>query len=369
MNRLVPHIDLLMEMLSIPAVSRDEQKRSDFLDSYLRDRGMQVKRVHNNLLASLPGFIPVQAPAGKGKHLHNRPVILLNSHMDTVPPVEGWTNDPFTPEMESGMINGLGSNDAGASLATMVTVFFELSRRWEGKADLLLLLSAEEEVSGDNGFSAAIDQLGKIDAAVVGEPTGMQPAVAERGLMVLDAVVRGKAGHAGRDEGQNAIYMAMKDIEAISGLKFPEKSEWLPSPSAKVTLISAGTTHNVIPDTCRYVVDVRSNDKYGNEVLLTMIRDACMAEITPRSTRLKPSSLDPDHPLMKAIHTAGLKPFGSSTLSDMALMPFPAVKMGPGDSSRSHTSGEYILVKEMADAVQIYIRFLTTLKDILLKVQ
>lgn len=364
----VPYTDLLMELLSIPAVSREEAKRADFLEKTLLSLGLGVKRTFNNLLAAKPGQIPFIRAQGGGVDHKARPVILLNSHIDTVPPALGWRTDPFKPDFEKGMITALGSNDAGGSLVTLVTVFMELIHRWGDEADLWLLLSAEEEVSGKQGISAVMEELqGMVDVAVVGEPTGMQPAVAERGLMVLDAVVHGKAGHAAREEGENAICLAMKDIENISGLRFREKSAWLPDPSVKVTMISAGTSHNVIPDTCRYVMDVRSNDMYGNEKLLEMIRGACLAELTPRSMRLGPSFLDPDHPVIEAIGKTGLKPFGSSTLSDMALMPFPAVKMGPGDSSRSHTAGEYILVSELEEAVDIYTRFLTALREVLLQ--
>jgi acetylornithine deacetylase len=366
MNPVLNHTGLLMEMLSIPALSRKEEKRSTFLEKYLGNAGMQVKRVHNNLLAARPGRLPhMTGQAGEAPKV--RPLILLNSHMDTVPPNEGWKTDPFEPRLEKGRITALGSNDAGASVVTLIAVFLEMDRLWGDQADLLLLLSAEEEVSGNLGLSAVNGHLGKIDAAIVGEPTGMRPAVAERGLMVLDAMVHGKAGHAARDEGINAIYLAMNDIKVLSGMQFPEKSVWLPDPSARVTMISAGTAHNVVPDACRYVVDVRSNDKYSNECLLEMIRNACAAGFTPRSTRLKPTCLDPDHPLMEAIRLNELDPFGSSTLSDMAQMDFPAVKMGPGDSSRSHTSGEFILLSEMEEAISIYGRFLTSLKDILIR--
>jgi acetylornithine deacetylase len=224
--------------------------------------------------------------------------------------------------------------------------------------NLLLLISTEEEVSGSKGLSAVLPKLGTLEGVIVGEPTGMAPAVAERGLMVLDGKVRGKAGHAARNEGLNAIYEAIKDMEAIGKLKFTEHSDWLPDPGAQVTMISAGTRHNVVPDLCSFVVDVRSNDCYGNENLLALIRSVCNAELTPRSTRLEASGLDPDHFLMKAVREAGLEPFGSSTLSDMALIPFPALKMGPGESSRSHTAGEFILKSELEQGVAAYCSFL-----------
>lgn len=343
----IAYKDLLIEMLSIPALSREEEKRSDFLEAFMLDRGWMVQRIHHNLLAGDPKAqgIPV----------------LLNSHMDTVPPAEGWESDPFTPLVKGDKIVGLGSNDAGASVVSMMAAFEQMREELSSKINLLLLISTEEEVSGELGISSVLPGLATTEAVIVGEPTGMAPAVAERGLMVLDGEVRGVAGHAARNEGRNAIYEAMKDLEAVSNLEFEEQSEWLPEPGAQVTMISAGTRHNVVPDLCRYVMDVRSNDHYGNERLLAMIRSVCNAELTPRSTRLHASGLDHNHFLMKAIRSAKLVPFGSSTLSDMALIPYPSVKMGPGESSRSHTAGEFITVSELEQGIAGYCRFLNHL--------
>jgi acetylornithine deacetylase len=355
MSQEVSYIDLLIEMISIPAVSRKENERSDFLEDYLKGLGYGVTRIHNNLLV------------GDSGSEDTRPRILLNSHMDTVSPVDGWESDPFIPLREGDKMIGLGSNDAGASVVTLIAAYQKIKAKLEKQLNLMLLISAEEEVSGANGISAVLKQLGRLDGVIVGEPTGMQSAVAERGLMVLDGELKGKAGHAARKEGENAIYKAMKDIETLAGMKFQENSNWLPKPGAQVTMISAGTSHNVVPDLCRFVVDVRSNDKYDNEIMLEMIRSTCTAELTPRSTRLKPSSLDGNHFLMKTITSCSLSPFGSSTLSDMALIPFPAVKMGPGDSARSHTAGEFILTSELDKGVELYCLFLETMADILNK--
>lgn len=350
MSTVFPYKNLLLEMLAIPAVSREEQQRSDFLESYMQAKGWPVSRIQNNLLVGDPG-----APGAS---------VLLNSHMDTVPPVEGWESDPFSPVETQEKIIGLGSNDAGASVVTMIAAYDQMRDQLGERINLMLLISAEEEVSGVNGIVSVLPHLGELQAVIVGEPTGMSPAVAERGLMVLDGEVWGKAGHAARNEGQNAIYKALEDVSAIRDMKFSEESKWLPQVGAQVTMISAGTRHNVVPDMCRYVVDVRSNDLYGNERLLEMIRSVCKAELTPRSTRLKSSVLDPDHLLMGAIHAAGLEPFGSSTLSDMALIPYPAVKMGPGESARSHTAGEYILKSELEQGVKQYCRFLEHMRPI-----
>lgn len=340
----IAYTELLMEMLSIPAISRKEQERADFLEGYMKALGWSVSRIHHNLL--------VGDPDASGAS------VLLNSHMDTVPPVDSWESDPFTPLLKGGKITGLGSNDAGASVVSMMAAFDRMRGKLGDRINLMLLISTEEEVSGSRGISAVLPELGNVEAVIVGEPTGMSPAVAERGLMVLDGKVWGKAGHAAREEGRNAIYEAMKDLEAIQELKFTKKSEWLPDPGAQVTMISAGTRHNVVPDLCSFVMDVRSNDCYGNEILLEMIHSVCSAELIPRSTRLLSSGLDRDHFLMRAVERMGLEPFGSSTLSDMALIPFPALKMGPGKSSRSHTAGEYILKSELEHGVAAYCSFL-----------
>jgi len=362
MKQQASHIALLTEMLAIPAYSREEGARADFLEQYLVSRGLHVQRIHQNLLVGAPdGSL---SPAGKKEP---KPRILLNSHLDTVKPVAGWKGDPHRPQIGPDRITGLGSNDAGASVVAMIATYQTLSVTLNRDMELLLLISAEEEISGPDGITAVLPLLGDIDGAIVGEPTGMQPAVAERGLMVVDGVARGKAGHAARNGGENAIYTAVEDIRAISGLQFDKKSQWLPAPGAQVTMISAGTNHNVVPDLCRYVVDVRSNDRYSNREMLEVIRSVCRAELTPRSTRLEPSSIDPDHFLTEAIRKCGLRPYGSSTLSDMALMPFPSVKMGPGDPSRSHTAGEFILFSELEEGLKGYTSLLLTLSEMFRK--
>jgi acetylornithine deacetylase len=351
MSTVVQNINLLKEMISIPATSRKEDARAAFLAAELEAMGLQVKRIHNNLLVKNP----VKGELGKR--------ILLNSHLDTVAPAEGWAGDPFLPVHRGERITGLGTNDAGASVVSMIAAFRKMAPALEGVIDLMLLISAEEEVSGDKGISSVLPFIGNLDGVIVGEPTGMQPAVAERGLMVLDGEAKGKAGHAARNEGINAITLAMKDIGAMASLSYEEKSEWLPDPGAQVTMISAGTGHNVVPDICRFVVDVRSNDHYGNERMLHLLQEVCNSSLQPRSMRLNSSRLDRGHVLMKAIEASGLTPFGSSTLSDMALIPFPGIKMGPGNSARSHTAGEFILESELEAGVAGYCALLETLAE------
>ena len=338
------HINLLKQTLAIPALSRSEDTRASFLEEWLKGQGLTVRRSRNNLLVT-GGQDPSDA------------VILLNSHMDTVSPGSGWDSDPFLPVFHQGRITGLGSNDAGASVVSLIAAYEYLVEK-DLAQSVVLVISAEEEVSGKNGISYVLKDLPQLKFAVVGEPTGMQPAVAERGLMVIDAVASGKAGHAARNEGVNAIYKAMKDIDNIRLLQFSDHSRWLKDPSVSVTVIQAGSSHNVVPDSCEFVIDVRSNDQYTNKKLLEMLNEVCEAKLTPRSMRLRSSFLRQDHPAFGVINSMGMKPFGSPTLSDMALLDFPAVKIGPGDSARSHTANEYILVSEIEDAIQTYQVFL-----------
>ncbi len=331
---------LLLEMLSFPALSREESARAGFLQKWLSEEGFTVNRTGNNLLVS-------------AKNKKGKPGFLLCSHIDTVPPAKGWEQDPFVPVVEGNRISALGANDAGASVVAMIAAFENLALI-DGNLEPQLLLCAEEEVSGKGGLESVLPELNNISMALVGEPTGMQPAVAQRGLMVVDASVKGKSGHAARNEGVNAISLAIKEIGKIQELSFPEPSRWLPEPSLQVTMIRAGSVHNVVPDECNYVIDVRSNDIYNNEDILKMLRGISDAELIPRSLRLKAKTLDEDHLLNRLIAEMGLKPFGSSTLSDMALLPFPSVKIGPGESARSHTSGEWISTDEIRNGIIIY---------------
>lgn len=332
--------DLLLEMLAIPATSRNEKARADHLETWIKREGFKVKRLANNLVITTGSRI-------------SDATLLLNSHIDTVSSGDGWITDPCQPTLENGKIIGLGSNDAGASAVALLASFSILSETNEG-SNTLLVLSAEEEISGANGISMVLPELKSLRFAIVGEPTRMQPAVAERGLMVIDALIRGKQGHAAHSEGENAIYMALRDIERIREIKFTEKSLWLKDPSATVTQINAGTRHNVVPGKCEFVIDVRTTDRYSNERLLDILRSLCKAELVPRSMRLKSSALDPTHPAFGVLTRLGLKPFGSSTLSDMALIPFPSLKIGPGDSARSHTANEFVYESEIAGGINTY---------------
>ena len=343
-------IDILKGMISRPSFSRDEGLVADFLQQTWEKAGYKVNRSGNNLWLIAPGFDI------------EKPTLLLNSHVDTVKPASGWTRDPFTPEeTDEERLYGLGSNDAGASVVSLYECFRVLSEK-EQPYNLIFLASCEEEVSGKNGLESVLPKLPPIAFAVVGEPTGMQPAVAEKGLMVLDCVSIGKSGHAARNEGINAIYLAMKDMEWFHTYQFPKKSDFLGPVKMSVTMIHAGTQHNVVPDRCEFTVDIRTNEFYSNERLFELIKQQVGCEVKARSFRLNSTRTDMNHPFVQRALLLGKTPFGSPTLSDQALMPFPSVKMGPGDSARSHAADEYIELMEIREAIDTYVRLLDGLE-------
>lgn len=349
MEQFYNALDLLKGMIARPSFSREENEVADFLQAQWTRAGHVVNRHGNNL------WLATERDTSK-------PTLLLNSHIDTVRPVDGWNKDAFVPdESEDDRIYGLGSNDAGASVVSLYTAYTLLAKRTQ-PYNLLFLASAEEEVSGKNGVESILPLLPPIDFAVVGEPTGMQPAVAEKGLMVLDCTAIGKAGHAARDEGVNAISSAIRDVEWFNNYLFPNKSALLGPVKMTVTQIQAGTQHNVIPDRCTFVVDIRSNECYSNEELLRQIREHVRCEVIPRSTRLNSSRTDTSHPFVQRAQMMDKQPFGSPTLSDQALMPFASVKIGPGDSARSHSADEYIRPSEIREAIDTYIQLLNGLK-------
>lgn len=339
-------IDTLKGMISRPSFSRDEAAVADFLQQTWQAAGHTVHRKGNNLWIVSPGFDL------------NKPTVLLNSHIDTVKPASGWTKDPFNPEeTEDEKLYGLGSNDAGASVVSLYAAFTQLIQK-EQPYNLVFLASCEEEVSGKNGLESALADLPPITFAIVGEPTGMQPAVAEKGLMVLDCVSIGKAGHAARNEGINAITLAIKDIEWFTNYQFPEKSDFLGPVKMSVTIIQAGTQHNVVPDRCEFTVDIRTNEFYPNEKLFELIKEKVNCEVKARSFRLNSTRTNLNHPFVQRAIMMGKEPFGSPTLSDQALMPFPSVKIGPGNSARSHAADEFIGLMEIREAIEMYIRLL-----------
>ena len=338
-------VGLLKELIAIPSVSREEAQAADCLQRYIELQGMETGRKGNNVWCLSPAFDL------------KRPTLLLNSHIDTVKPVAGWRKPPFTPTESNGRLYGLGSNDAGASVVSLLQVFLALCRTAQ-PYNLVFLASCEEEVSGAGGIECVLPLLPPISFALVGEPTEMQPAIAEKGLMVLDVTATGRSGHAARDEGDNAIYKVLDDVAWFRDYRFPRVSPLLGPVKMSVTQVNAGTQHNVIPDRCTFVVDIRSNECYTNEELFAEICRHLHCEAKARSFRLGSSHAPEGHPLVQRAIELGRVPFGSPTLSDQALMPFPSMKMGPGKSSRSHTADEFIFIKEIEEAIGLYLRLL-----------
>jgi acetylornithine deacetylase len=338
-------ITLLQRLINIPSISREESACADELALFMKDNGLQAHRHANNLWCVGKTFLP------------HRPTLLLNAHIDTVKPVSGWQRSPFTATLEGDRLYGLGANDCGGGLVALLFAFMQLQREDDGTLpyNLIYLASAEEEVSGKNGIESVLPLLPPIDVAIVGEPTGMQPAIAEKGLMVLDCTAHGKSGHAAREEGVNAIYKAMTDIEWLRTHRFEKVSPLLGAVKTSVTQVQAGTQHNVVPDRCTFVVDVRTNECYSNVEILTEIQKNLTSDVVARSTRLNSSHIDIKHPLIQYCIHQGKEPFGSPTLSDQALMPFPSFKLGPGNSARSHTADEYICLSELKEALNFYI--------------
>ena len=337
---------LLKDLIAIPSISRNEEKAADKLAEYLNLWHLPFGREGNNLWVGCPDWD------------NNRPTVMLNAHIDTVKPVSSWTRDPFQPMQEGDMLYGLGANDCGGGLVSLLQTYRIMLER-PRNYNILWVASAEEEVSGENGFSRVMSKLPKIDVAIVGEPTGMQPAIAEKGLMVIDGYAHGKSGHAAREEGVNAIYEALEDLIWLRDYKFRKVSPLLGATKMTVTVVEGGTQHNVIPDTLHFVIDVRTNEFYQNEYLFEFLRKKMTkCELRARSFRLHSSSIPEDHPLIRRCIERGMQPFGSPTLSDQALMPFLSFKLGPGDSGRSHSADEFIKISEIQQAIDIYVGLL-----------
>ena len=339
-------LSCLRQLIAIPSVSRDETAAADCLQAHMETWQLHPQREANNLYLIDPDYD------------ERRETILLNAHIDTVKPAASWQRNPFEPMLEGDRLYGLGSNDCGGGLVTLLQVYRYLISR-PRQRNYVYVASAEEEVSGKDGFSRVLPLLPRVDVAIVGEPTGMQPAVAERGLMVIDGTAHGKSGHAARNEGVNAIHEVLEDLLWLRDYRFEKVSERLGPTRMSVTVIQAGTQHNVVPDACYFVVDVRTNECYTNEEVFRIIDAHTKSEMKARSFRLSSSSVPMGHPLVERCLQLGLKPFGSPTLSDQALMPFPSLKMGPGDSARSHAADEYICVSEIEGAIDLYLRLLS----------
>ncbi len=346
-------VKLLQELIRIPSFSREEQDTADRIADFLNQKQIQVFRIQNNIWAQYKHFNP------------KLPTVLLNSHHDTVKPNSGYTLDPFEALIRDEKLYGLGSNDAGASLVALIHTFLHFARDKKLPFNLIMLASAEEEISGPNGVSAAIPKMPPVTCGIVGEPTSLRMAIAEKGLMVIDAKTKGVAGHAARDEGVNAIYLALQAIQRIRQFEFPEISDMLGRVKMNVTQIQAGTQHNVVPDECKFVIDIRSTDCYTNAEILEILKKELGIELIPRSLRLNPSGIANDHPLVKAGQAIGLKGVGSPTLSDQALMSFPTIKLGCGDSARSHSADEFVYLAQIHEGIRTYINLIRHLKNYL----
>ncbi|MDB5228526.1 MAG: acetylornithine deacetylase [Bacteroidota bacterium] len=339
-------IELLQKLIGVPSFSKEEDKAADVIRKFLKSKKINYDTRFNNTWA-------------KNKHFNFlKPSILLNSHIDTVKPVNGWNKDPFQAAIENDKLYGLGSNDAGAALISLLATFLHFYESEDLKYNLIFAATSEEEISGKNGIEQIEEVTGACEFAIIGEPTEMKMAIAEKGLMVLDAEVKGKAGHTARNEGLNAIYLAMVDVHWFQNYQFKKINPVLGPVKLTVSMIQGGTQHNVVPDTCKYIVDVRTIPEYSTDQLLEIIRDNVKAEIKPRSVRLQPSQIDKEHIMVKAAEKLGIETFGSSTLSDQALLKIPSVKIGPGKSERSHTADEFIYLQEIEDGLKIYRKLL-----------
>jgi acetylornithine deacetylase len=343
-------IQLLIQLIQTPSFSREEDQTADLIFRFLAFHGAQPQRDKNNVWAATRPF-----DAGK-------PTILLNSHHDTVKPGSTWTYDPFGAVQEGDKLTGLGSNDAGASAVSLLATFLYFHQQPNLPFNLICAITAEEEVSGANGIRAMLPLLPPINLGIVGEPTQMDLAIAEKGLVVLDCVTHGRTGHAARDEGENALYKALPDIQWFQQYQFPQVSELLGPVKTTVTQIQAGSQHNVVPDRCTFVVDVRTNELYSNEEVVQLVRQHITADVTPRSTHLNSSRIALTHPVVQRGLALGRRTFGSATLSDQSMMPFDTVKVGPGDSARSHTPDEYILLSEIREGIRGYVALLDGLQ-------
>lgn len=342
--------DLLSNIIKLQSFSKEEELVSEYLYNVIKnDFKIEVNRFKNNLYSTNKYFDEYKF------------TILLNSHIDTVKPNPGYTNNPFAPIQKDDKLFGLGSNDAGGALIGLLGAFVHYYNEKDLPFNLIFAASAEEEISGKNGIEALYPQLPKIDFAIVGEPTLSKIAIAERGLMVLDVKSIGKSGHAAREEGINAITLAIEDINWFNNFKFPLISEELGPVKMSVTQINAGSQHNVVPSLCDFVVDVRVNDKYSNEEVLNIIKSNIRSEVNARSTRLNSSGVSLNHPIRKVANELNIETYGSPTMSDQALMPCESIKMGPGDSARSHSANEFIFIKELTDAKSKYIDVISAL--------
>lgn len=343
-------VQLLRQLVEIPSLSQNEEETANLIAAYFQNKGIPYHHKYHNIWAQNKKFDPLL------------PTLLLNSHHDTVKPNAGYTKNPYHAEISEGKLYGLGSNDAGGCLVSLLAAFTYYYHR-DLPFNLIMAATAEEEISGKSGIAAIIQDLPEIELAIVGEPTLLQLAVAEKGLMVIDAQIKGISGHAAREEGDNAIYKALDDLQVLKNFKFKKESKFLGKSKATVTVINSGLQHNVVPALCTYCIDVRVTDAYTLDEALDELKENLKAELTPRSMRLNSSKVPEDHKIMRVAKNMNLVQYGSPTLSDQALIPYPSVKIGPGDSARSHTSDEFIYVEEVYKGIDFYIDLIQQYAD------
>lgn len=344
------YIELLKQLISTPSFSKEEENAAEVMRDFLRAENIPFKTKENNTWAFCKYYTK------------EKTTILLDSHIDTVRPAKGYTKDPFSPIEEGDKLFGLGSNDAGGPLVALLATFVHFYESKDLPFNLVFAASAEEEISGLNGMQIVMPEIAPIDFAIIGEPTKMELAIAEKGLLVLDCFAHGRSGHAARNEGENALYKAIDDIQKLRNFKFEKSSEILGDVKISVTMIEAGSQHNVVPDVCHFVVDVRTNEHYLNKEAAEIIANLIDSEVKPRSLRLNSSGISENHPFAKLVKSKGINIYGSPTTSDQAIISCPSIKMGPGDSARSHTADEFIFKSEILNGIELYIELLNELK-------
>ncbi|TPN82257.1 M20 family metallo-hydrolase [Aquimarina algicola] len=341
-------IELLQRLIETPSFSSEEEKTALLIEDWFKQYSIPFERENNNVWAY-------------NKHFDvSKPTVLLNSHHDTVKPNGNYTNDPFQAFVDDGKLYGLGSNDAGGCLVSLLATFTHFYDQEFLKYNFVIVASAEEESSGPLGLKSVLKHLKNVEFAIVGEPTLMQLAVAEKGLLVLDVSVKGTASHAAHPNDDNAIYNALDVISWFKEYEFEEESEALGKVKMTVTQINAGKQHNVVPAQCDLVVDIRVNDKYRNIEILDIVKDAMPqnVEVQPRSLHLQSSSIPIDHPVVQSGLALGRTTYGSPTLSDQSVLSCPSLKLGPGDSTRSHSANEFIYINEIREGIELYIKIL-----------
>lgn len=360
-------VELLKKMLSIPSLSFEEGARADFLFGYLQERAMRLNKIMGDDSEIVVGRLENNLIVYRNNFSKEKQTLMLNSHIDTVAPAPTYSFDPYKPFEQDGCIYGLGSNDDGASVVSQIETFFYLNGERDGYAvepeelnvNLMLVLTAEEERSGSNGMARFVEEFEpKPDCAIIGEPTGMQAAIAERGLLVLDGTAEGVSGHAARNEGVNALYIALDDINTLRNFKFEKHSPLMGDVKLTVTQLNCGTTHNVVPAEAKFVVDIRPTEQYNNSEILELLQKQVKSRLTARNLKNRSSATPKGNILMETVEKLGIATQISATTSDWMKIPWPAIKMGPGESARSHKADEFIRIQEIEDAIKGYINFI-----------